>query len=76
MECFKLSELFYRRLEEKHGESNTDDGCLTCAFQKEAKTLPGLCNQSVVSGNWGLKNHLCLTGDQKHYGKIFVSWDN
>lgn len=56
MECFKLSELFYKRLEEKHGESNTDDGCLTCAFQKEAKTLPGLCNQSVVSSNWGLKN--------------------
>lgn len=37
MECFKLSELFYRRLEEKHGESNTDDGCLTCAISEGSK---------------------------------------
>lgn len=38
-------------------------------IQREAKTLPDLfCNQSVVSGNWGL----CLTGDQEHYGKTFV----
>jgi hypothetical protein len=56
-ECLKFGELFCRYMEDKNVESSVVDGSL--AYQREAKSFPGhLCEESVVSGQLGLKNHL------------------